>query len=155
VAQFPTERMYLSVFKAPLTPLGSTQPSFQLLLRDNSQMVKTFLRETNYLLISNAEFKNAWRFSSTHAYRAHENFSFTETRDTECSGTVCKCLLNDRISDLSVYLQIQTQADFEELDVVRDVAFTLNLITYITGTYVWHIFMRQKISVSFPQNKLL
>jgi len=45
VAQFPTERRYLSVFKTPLTLLGFTQPSFQLLLRDSSQVVKILLRE--------------------------------------------------------------------------------------------------------------
>jgi len=83
-------RRYFSVFKAPLIPLSSIQPSFQLLLRDNSQVPKTLLREANYLLISNSEFKNLWSFSSTPAYRAHENFTFTETRDTEGSGIVFK-----------------------------------------------------------------
>jgi len=46
-------------------------------------MVKTLLREANYLLLSNAEFRNAWSFSSNPTYRAHENFTFTEPRETE------------------------------------------------------------------------
>lgn len=83
MAQVPTDRRYFSVFKAPLTPSVSTQPSFHLLLTDNSQMVKTLLREANYLLLSNAEFRNAWSFSSNPTYRAHENFTFTEPRETE------------------------------------------------------------------------
>jgi len=44
------------------------------------------------------------------------------------------------------------RTDCEEMDIFRDVACTFNVMTYITGTYVWHILMRQKIPVSFTQN---
>jgi len=47
------------------------------------------------------------------------------------------------------------RTDYEEMDVFRDVTCTFNLMTYITGTYVWQILMRQKISVSFTQNIMI